>query len=154
MRIERHARIIRFAFAYLALQIGFVAAYILVAPRSFYDDFPTGSAAWVSALPPFNEHLLRDYGSAGLGLAVLALLAAVWMERRLVQAAAIAIFFGSLPHAAYHFTTTESYSTADNVVSLFGLMLVVLLPLAVLYLASGGRQSPAPAATNPEPMEA
>lgn len=144
MRIERHAGVIRFALAYLALQLGVVAAYILIAPRSFYDDFPAGGSEWVSALPPYNEHLIRDFGSAGLGLAVLAVLAAVWMERRVVQAAAIAIFVGSLPHAIFHFTKTESLSTSDNVASLFGLSLAALLPLAVLYLASGRRQEPEP----------
>ena len=148
-RIERHRTLIRVALAYLALSIGLVAGYILIAPRNFFDDFPTGPAAWVSALPPYNEHLIRDFGSAGLGLAVLAVLAAVWMDRRLVQAAAIAIFLGSLPHAIYHSTTTEALSTADNVGTLGALYLQALLPLAVLYLASGSRQAPDAAPPRP-----
>jgi hypothetical protein len=133
--ITRHRGPIRFALLYLAVALGAVAIYILLAPRTFYDDFP-GWAQWVSALPPYNEHLLRDFGSAGLGLAVLAGVAAAWMDRRLVQAAAIALFAGTLPHTIYHFTTTESYSTGDNVASLGGLVLQTLLPLLVLYLAS------------------
>jgi uncharacterized membrane protein len=149
MKIERHAATIRFALIYLAVTMGVVAVWILVAPRNFYDEFP-GWAQWVSALPPYNEHLIRDFGSAGLGLTVLAVLAAVWMERRLVQAAAIAIFVGTLPHAIYHSTTTEHFSTADNLLSLGGLYLQALLPLAVLYLASAGQQGaprPSPAPT-------
>jgi len=51
-----------------------VAAWILLAPKGFYDNFPGGSSHWVSALPPYNEHLERDFGAAGLGLAVLAAL--------------------------------------------------------------------------------
>ena len=62
----------------------------------------------------------------------------------MVQAAAVALFVGSLPHAIYHSTTTEAYSTADNLVSLAGLYSEVLLPLLILYLASGERQAPAP----------
>ena len=108
--LERHRGAIRFALIYMAIAMGSVALYILLAPRTFYDDFP-GWAQWVSALPPYNEHLLRDFGSAGLGLAVLAALAGVWLDRRLVQAAAIVLFVGNLPHTIYHFTTTESYST-------------------------------------------
>jgi hypothetical protein len=144
--IERHRGVIRFGLIYLAVTVGLVAAWILIAPRNFYDEFPAGSAHWVSALPPYNEHLIRDFGSAGLGLAVLAVLAAVWMERRLVQAAAIALFAGSLPHAIYHATTTESYSTGDNVASLGGLTVQTLLPLALLYLASERAQRPAASA--------
>jgi hypothetical protein len=150
MTIERHRGVIRFALIYLAIALGSVAVYILLAPRTFYDDFP-GWAQWVSALPPYNEHLLRDFGSAGLGLAVLAGLAAAWMDRRVVQAAAIALFAGTLPHTLYHFTTTESYSTADNVLSLGGLVLQTALPLTVLYLASGARQQPAPTAASAPP---
>jgi hypothetical protein len=146
MKIERHATVIRIGLIYLAVTVGLVAAMILISPRGFYDDFPTGPSAWVSVLPPYNEHLLRDFGSAGLGLAVLAGLAAWWMDRRLVQAAAIVLFVGSLPHALYHATTFESYSTGDNIASFGGLVLQTLLPLAILYLATGRRQDPAPAA--------
>jgi hypothetical protein len=140
MTIERHSTAIRVALVYLAITIGVVAAWILITPRGFYDDFPTGPTDWVSVLPPFNEHLLRDFGAAGLGLALLAALAAWWMDRRLVQATAIVIFVASLPHCIYHFTTTEALSASDNVLSLAGLALQTLLPLGVLYLASGDRQ--------------
>ncbi len=133
---------IRFALIYLAVTIGFVAVWILVAPKGFYDNFPGGSTHWVSALPPYNEHLERDFGAAELGLAVLAALAALWMERRVIQAAAIALFVAGIPHFVYHLTTTEHYSTGDNIASLFGLALDVLLPLALLYLVERPRPGP------------
>jgi hypothetical protein len=135
VQIQRHRGLIRLGLLYLAVTIGAVAVWILIAPKGFYDDFPGGSSHWVSALPPYNEHLERDFGAAGLGLAVLAVLAAVWMERRLVQAAAIALLVAGIPHLAYHATTTDRYSTGDNIGSLTGLALDVLLPLAILYLA-------------------
>ena len=147
--IGRHRTTIRVVFGYLVVQMGVVAAYILVAPRSFYDNFPEGLGPWVSTLPPYNEHLIRDFGAAGLGLAAVALLAFVWMERRLVQAAAIGVFLGTLPHAIYHSTTTEALSTGDNVLNLAGLYAQALLPLLVLYLASGSRQEPGAAPTGP-----
>jgi hypothetical protein len=134
--IRRHRALVRVALIYLTVSIGAVAVWILIAPRGFYDSFPGGGSHWVSALPPYNEHLERDFGAAGLGLAVLAALAAVWMERRVVQAAAIAILVAGLPHLAYHLTTTGRYSTGDNVGSLTGLALDVLLPVALLYLVS------------------
>lgn len=140
MRLERHTTVIRFALIYLAITLGSVAIYILIAPKTFYDEFP-GWTQWVSVLPPYNEHLERDFGAAGLGLATLAALAAYWMERRVVQAAAICIFLGSLPHAIYHATTTEALSTSDNILSVGALFLQALVPLAVLYLASSAQQT-------------
>jgi hypothetical protein len=139
-QLERHRGWIRFALIYLAATIGWLAVWILVAPKGFYDNFPGGSAHWVSALPPYNEHLERDFGAAALGLTVLAALAALWMEKRVVQAAAITLFVAGVPHLAYHLTTTGHYSTGDNVASLIGLALDVALPLAVLYLASDAAQ--------------
>jgi hypothetical protein len=140
VEIERHRGLVRLVLIYLVLTTGWLAVWILLAPKGFYDSFPGGSSHWVSALPPYNEHLERDFGAASLGLAVLALLAAVWMEKRVIQAAAITVLVAGLPHLAYHLTTTEHYSTSDNVLSLLGLALDVLLPLALLYLVSDGAQ--------------
>jgi hypothetical protein len=140
MEIQRHRAPIRIALIYLAVTIGFVAVWILLAPRGFYDSFPGGSAHWVSALPPYNEHLERDFGAASLGLAVLTALAALWMDRRLLQATAVTLLAAGLPHLIYHLTTTGHYSTGDNIGSLFGLALDVVLPLGILYLVSDGAQ--------------
>ena len=145
MEVERHRGPIRIGLIYLAVTIGWLAVWILIAPKGFYDNFPGGSTHWVSALPPYNEHLERDFGAAALGLALLASLAALWMEKRLIQAAALTLLAAGLPHLAYHLTTTEHYSTGDNVGSLTGLALDVVLPLALLYLVSDRAQRPAPA---------
>jgi hypothetical protein len=150
MEIQRHRAPIRIALLYLAITTGILAVWILVAPRSFYDDFPGGPAHWVSALPPYNEHLERDFGAASLGIALLTGLAAYWMDRRVIQAAALTWIAAGLPHLIYHLTTTEHYSTGDNVASLIGLTLDVLLPLAILYLVSEGAQQ---AATRPAEAE-
>jgi hypothetical protein len=150
MELERHRAPIRIALIYLAITIGWLAIWILIAPRGFYDNFPGGSAHWVSALPPYNEHLERDFGAAALGLALLAALGAYWMEKRVVQAAALTLLAAGTPHLIYHLTTTEHYSTGDNVASLIGLALDVVLPLGILYLASDGAQRMAPRPAEPE----
>jgi hypothetical protein len=133
--LERRRRAIQIALWYLAISSAYVAIWILVAPKGFYDSFPAGPGEWVSAIPPYNEHLERDFGAAGLGLAVLAVLAALWMERRLVQATAVVFIAASIPHLAYHLTTTEHYSTSDNVQSLIGLTLPVVISLGLLAAA-------------------
>ncbi|MFL5906404.1 MAG: hypothetical protein ACJ75Z_02250, partial [Solirubrobacterales bacterium] len=71
MEVERHRGLIRFALIYLMVTTGWLAVWILIAPKGFYDSFPGGSVHWASALPPYNEHLERDFGGAALGLAVL-----------------------------------------------------------------------------------
>ena len=136
MEVDRHRGAIRFALIYLAISLGVVAIWILLAPKSFYDDFPGGGSEWVSVLPPYNEHLERDFGAAGLGLTTLALIAALWMDRRVIQAAAISILVAGVPHFAYHLTTTEALSVGDNIASLTGLALYFLVPVAILYLVS------------------
>jgi hypothetical protein len=133
---DRRQLLIKAGLWYLALTSAYVAVWILVAPGNFYDEFPTGPGEWVSKLPPYNEHLERDYGAAGLGLAVLAALAAIWRERRLVQATAIAFAVGTAPHLVYHSTTTESSSTGDNIQQLGALALPVLIAAGLLYLTA------------------
>jgi hypothetical protein len=131
---------VRFGLWYLAITSAYVAVWILIAPKGFYDTFPTGPGHWVNALPPYNEHLERDFGAASLGLAVLAALAAAWWrERRLVQATAIAFLASSVPHLAYHLTTTAHYSTSDNVQSLVGLALPVVISVGVLAASRAPR---------------
>ncbi len=137
---ERRHRPIRIALWFLAITSAYVAVWILLAPNGFYRSFPSGPAAWVSKLPPYNEHLERDFGAAGLGLVVLAGLAATWMDRRLVQATAISYLAAAIPHLAYHLTTTEHYSTADNVQSLIALGLPVVISLGLLAAARPPRQ--------------
>ena len=131
-----NARLIRFGLWYLCLTSAYVAVWILIAPKGFYDTFPTGPAHWVNRIPPYNEHLERDFGAASLGLSVLAGVAAVWWtERKLVIATALAFLAASIPHLVYHLTTTDHYSTTDNIQSLVGLALPVLIAAALLMAA-------------------
>jgi hypothetical protein len=81
----------------------------------------------VSVLGPYNEHLLRDYAAAEIGFAVLLAAAAIWFERRLALAAGVAFVAATLPHFAYHLTTTDQLSTADNAASLSGFALELVL---------------------------
>lgn len=115
--------------------------YALLAPRSFYDDFPAGRA-WVAALPEYSEHLVRDVGSLFLATGALLLAAGWFLGRRLVTIAAAAFLLFSVPHATFHLLNLEPYSTADVVGNLVTLGLTVLVPVAVLLLAR--RPPPAP----------
>ncbi len=89
-----------------------------LAPRSFFDNFPGLGHHWVAPLGPYNEHLVRDYASAELGLTVLLACAAIWFERRVVLIAGAVFIVGTLSHFIYHLTTTDALSTTDNALSL------------------------------------
>ena len=135
---ERRRRIIRAGLVVLAIPAAQIGVWATVAPRSFYDDFPGGGNAWVSPSGPYNEHLVRDVGTFNLGLLVVAIVAIVTLERRLVQASLLASIASGTPHLIFHITDTESLSTADNVASLTALALIVLAPLALLPLTRTG----------------
>src|SRR3972149_11848600 len=120
----------------LALAAANVGVWALAAPRSFYDDFPGGGRSWVSALPPYNEHLVRDVGGLNLALALLLVWAAVALERRLVQVALAAALVYAVPHFIFHVSNLDNLSTGDQVGQTVSLTLAVLLPLALLPLAA------------------
>jgi hypothetical protein len=116
----------------------------LIAPRSFFNNFPGAGHHWVSELGSYNEHLVRDYAATELGFAVLLIAAAVWFERRLVVIAGIAFLAATIPHFIYHLTTTGSFSTADNLASLgaFALELAVVAAAIAAARASTTARSP------------
>lgn len=118
-----------------------VAIWGLVAPHAFFRSFPGAGHSWVAALGPYNEHLLRDYASVSLGLGVLMIGAAVWFSRRVVVLAGIAFLAATVPHFAYHLTTTGRFSAADNLASLGGFVLEVGLVLAAMAIASRSERS-------------
>jgi hypothetical protein len=107
--------------------------YALLAPRSFYGDFPLGRG-WVEALPAYNEHLVRDVGSLFLATAVVLGAAAWYLERRLVQIACVSFLLFSVPHAIYHFLNLGPYGTGDAIANVVTLSFTVLAPLALLVL--------------------
>ena len=131
---SQRRRIIRAGLVVTYFPTAILAVWATLAPRSFYDDFPGAGHSWVSASGPYNEHLVRDVGAFNLALLVVAVIAFVTTERRLVQAALLAAVAFGTPHLIFHLTDTESLDTIDNVVSLFGLVLVIAVPLALLPL--------------------
>jgi hypothetical protein len=126
--------VLRAGLVLLALPSAMIAGWALIAPRGFYDSFPGAGRHWVSALPPYNEHLLRDFAAASLAITVFLVGAAIVLERRTIQIALIAFLAYSIPHFAYHLTTTDHYSTGDNVASLGGFAIELILAVALLFL--------------------
>nr|WP_241266691.1 hypothetical protein [Streptomyces scabichelini] len=106
--------------------------WILLLPEVFWDW------RWVSLLPPYNEHLLRDLGSLNLSLAVVLCAAVATMERRLVFTALAAYLAATVPHLVFHAAHLEPLSPASGAGFMTLLGTAVLLPSALLWLASDG----------------
>jgi hypothetical protein len=108
-----------------------------------YDDFPLPGRDWVSALGPYNEHLVRDVGALNLALGVLLATAAILPERRLVQVSLLAWLVYAVPHFIFHLVTGHAFSLGDNVANIVSLGIAVLLPLVLLALVGprGGERT-------------
>ena len=130
----RFRKRIRLGLVLLGLPQLVVGIWALVFPRNFYEDFPFGRA-WVSELGPFNEHLVTDIGALFCAIGLIALLAAIRVERRLSQVVALGwiVFVG--PHLFFHATHTEGFSATDNVLQLGVLVFQILLAVYVIALA-------------------
>jgi hypothetical protein len=103
----------------------------LVAPRSFYEDFPFGRG-WVEAYPSYNDHLIYDYGAYTLGAVVALVIAAIWLDRRVIQVVTVSWLVSATIHFVNHVLTIDRYGTGDAIVNLSGLFLFVAVPGALL----------------------
>ena len=103
----------------------------LVAPRSFYEDFPFGRG-WVEAYPAYNDHLIYDYGAYTLGAVVALVIAAIWLDRRVVQLATASWVVSATIHLVNHVVTVDRYGAGDAVANLGGLFLFVAIPGGLL----------------------
>jgi len=103
----------------------------LLAPKSFYEDFPFGRG-WVEAYPSYNDHLIYDYGAYTLGAVVALVIAAIWLDRRVVQVASVSWLVSATIHFVNHVLTADRYGTGDAVANLAGLALFVVIPGALL----------------------
>jgi hypothetical protein len=131
---QQQRRRLRVGIAVVAVPIAVVGIWATVSPRGFYDDFPGGGHHWVSAVGAYDEHLVRDVGALYLGSLVLLVLAWVWLDRRLVQAALISCAVAALPHLIYHATALDGFSAGDALAEIGGLALNFFLPIGLLFL--------------------
>ncbi len=137
MRERRDTRetALRIGLGVLGISGAVVGVWAAFAPRSFYADFPGLGQQWVSADGPFNEHLVRDVGELSLGLAIVALLAAVWLTPALVRAAGIGWLVDGALHLAYHVRHYDVLPADERLASIASLAVGPLVAVVVLVLA-------------------
>jgi hypothetical protein len=140
-KIDRYRREIRGTLLALGLPLVGIGAWALIGPHSFYDEFPVSGRHWVSALGPYDEHLVRDFGALLLGLGVLQVWAALLLSRVLVRVALVLSLVYAVPHLIFHASNTEPFSTGDNVLNLVTLALAVVVPVILLALIRPARSA-------------
>lgn len=109
-------------------QLG-VGGTALLAPRTFF------SINVVSEFPPYNEHLIRDFGALNLALAAILLMAAARPDRRLVQAALVSYLVYNVIHFVFHATHLAGFPAGLAVLQTIGTAIVVVVPALLLWLA-------------------
>jgi hypothetical protein len=127
--------VIRIGLLALAAPNVIVGAWLLFAPKSFYDSFPGFGRHWVGPLGAYDQHAFADFGGALLALALLCCLAALWVERRLVLAAALTVLCQSFAHFVYHLTRLGVLPTGDDIANQLSLAYGVVLSLWLIWLA-------------------
>ncbi|MDQ0809021.1 Ca2+-binding EF-hand superfamily protein [Streptomyces sp. B3I7] len=135
----------------LALGEGLPGAWALLLPHRFYDAFPLPGHPWVALFPPYNEHLVRDFGGAVLALAVVLGLAACVPQPWLVRGAAVGLLAFSAPHLVYHGAHFGRSSAAE--VPTQAVSLALPLVLAGIALATTAPKTPVTPKTPVPPKE-
>lgn len=130
-----------------------IGLWAVLAPVRWYGTFPGAGHHWLPAFGPYNEHFAVDAGAGLLAAGALAILAAIWLERRVVQVAMIGFLVWSLPHAIWHLTALDALDADDNVINLALLAATVVVPVVLLASAKGiperGPAVPGPGSEQP-----
>lgn len=135
-------RRMRIGLAYLTASFLMIGLWATLAGRSFYDSFPGGGRHWIAGDGPYNAHLVGDAGVGFLAVGAVLLLATVWMDRRVVQAALVAAVLHDLPHLLFHLRhPNDALGSVDKLLSNGGLALGVTIAVGLLVVVT---RAPAP----------
>jgi hypothetical protein len=134
-------RLRQVALIVIAFSTGLVGLWATAAPKSFYEDFPGAGRVWVAVDGPYNEHLVRDVGAGTLALGVALVLAAWWLDRRVVITAVVAFLTFTVPHTVFHSLHLEHFPPVDAVLQQTGFLVEIVLAVAVLVLVARDRRA-------------
>ena len=125
-------------------QLG-IGLWAIADPTGWFDTFPGGGHNWLPEFGPYNEHLAVDAGAGLFAAGVVAVAAAVMLERRVVQVAMAAFLAWSVPHALWHLTALdEALDGGDDVANVLALAYTVVLPVVLLAAARRLGEAPRP----------
>jgi hypothetical protein len=114
-----------------------VGAWAELGPHGWYRTFPGLGHHWVSAVGPYDEHLVRDVGAALLAFGLLMVWTAAEPRAELLRPASASVMLFGILHLAYHVAAWDHMGTGDNIANVAVLSLVVIVPAALLWASSG-----------------
>lgn len=124
--MSRDARLVRFLLLVIGVPNLVSGAIALLAPKTWFDTLKVG------ALGGYNDHLVRDVGEGFIALSVLAILAAFYLDRHVVMAAATTWIIFSLPHFINHIVERDRLDMGNYIASLVATGYPVVLAVAIL----------------------
>ena len=127
----------RVGLVYLTVSFLSVGFWATLDPHSFYDSFPGRGRTWVAGDGPYNAHLTGDAGAGFLAVGVVLLLAAIWMDIRVIQAASAAAVAHTAPHLLFHLRhPNDSLGSVDTALSNGGLAIGGLVAFGLLLVVT------------------
>ncbi|GAA2859442.1 hypothetical protein GCM10010517_17970 [Streptosporangium fragile] len=126
---------LRAGLAGLAVTQAVIGAWASISPRGFFEDFPLPGHPWVALLPPYNEHMVLDFGGLNLGFGLMLAVAAVTLDRLLVRTVLGGYLVFAVPHLAFHLGHLGHFAPVDAVGQAVTLALCVVTPLVLLFLS-------------------
>ena len=121
--------------AALAVSAAYPGAWAVLAPGSFFAEFPGAGRHWTAGLPAYSEHLVTDVGAFYLGFALLLAWAAWRPSRELIVPVCTAFALFSAIHLAWHVAHLDGFSTLDAVLQTASLAAVLVASAGAVVLA-------------------
>ena len=138
----------------LAVPQVLTGAWAVLAPRSFYDDFPGIGPALVGRDGPFNAHLVTDAGAGFLAIGACVAIAALLGGRGRCRLALVTYLVLESPHATFHLLhRADGLSGPGELLGIGGVLSGVAVAVALLWwlrpTVATGHPGEAPTAPGP-----
>ena len=78
---------------------------------------------------------MRDVGGLNLAISAILIAAFVTLSRPMIITASIATLLYGIPHLVYHIAHTANLATSDVIVSIAGLALFAVVPIALIVVS-------------------
>jgi hypothetical protein len=147
MDTKARSRLLRVGLVLLGLPQLAIGIWAIASPHGWFTTFPGLGEHWLPAYGAFDSHLAFDVGAGFAAIGSFLLLAAVWLDRRLVAAALVAYLVYAVPHFVFHLANDHDLATGAHIANDVALALSVLLAADLLVLSLRRAPSEAPSPT-------